>query len=65
MCEQNVLLFHEELRIRSKNILNKILLKNVQKALRWPLQYVNFQNFTKEHTPEPPKGVFVPQSVSN
>ena len=45
MYEQNAsyLLQHSEL--GSKNF-NKIWLKFVQKVLKWPLQYVNFQKFS-------------------
>ena len=38
---------------RGKN-LNKLYLKNVQKALKWPLQYVDLQKFGGEHAPGPP-----------
>ena len=29
--------------------MNKLCLKIVQKALKWPLQYTNLQNFPREH----------------
>ena len=34
--------------------MNKICLKIAQKALKWPLQYANFQKFLEEHAPVPP-----------
>ena len=44
MCEQNAsyLAMHTELGSKS---LNKICVKIIQNALKWPLQQVNFQNF--------------------
>ena len=47
MYEQNAsyLVKHSDL---GANNLNKICLRIVQKVLKWPLQYVNFQKFSGE-----------------
>ena len=44
------IIFDETLRFRGKN-LNKICVKIVQKVLKWPLQYVNFQKTSGEARP--------------
>ena len=53
MYEQNAsyLMKHSELGAKNSN---KICLKIVQKVLKWPLRYVNFQKFSGEHmSPDP------------
>ena len=46
--------------------LNIIYLKNVQKALKWPLQCVDFRKcFGGTCPPDPSRAVFVPQFASN
>ena len=52
------IIFGETLRFRGKN-LYKIYLKIVQKVLKWPLQYVNFQKiFLESMLPDPPRAFF-------
>ena len=46
---------HSDLGAKS---LNKICLKFVQKVLKWPLQYVNFQKLSGGHAPVPPRAFF-------
>ena len=38
---------------------DKLSLKNVQKALKWPLQYANFQNFSGGACPWTPLDSFL------
>ena len=45
MCEQNALYLAKHSELGSKN-LNKICVKIIQKALKQPLQHVNFQQFS-------------------
>ena len=45
MYEQNALYLVKHSELGGKN-LNKICLKIVQKVLKWPLQYVNFQKLS-------------------
>ena len=40
-------------------------LKNVQKALKWPLQCADLQKVSGGACPGPPRAVFVPQFASN
>ena len=47
MCEQNASSLVKHSKLGAKN-LNKICPKIVQKVLKWPLQYLNFQ---VEHVP--------------
>ena len=39
----------------------KLALKIVQKALKWPLQYLSFQKFSGEHVHVPSRVIFLPQ----
>ena len=43
-CEQSASYLVKHAKLGAKNM-NKLCLKIVQKALKWPLQYANFQNF--------------------
>ena len=58
MYEQNAsyLVKHSDL---GANNSNKICLKIVQKVLKWPLQYVNFQKFSKGACPRTPLEPFL------
>ena len=58
MYEQNVLYLVKHLDLGAKN-LNKICLKIVQKVLKWPLQYVNFQEFSGRACPRTPLEPFL------
>ena len=49
-------LMGKKVKIMGKKFL-EVCPKTVQNALKWPLQYVNFQKFSGEHAPGPP-GVF-------
>ena len=57
MYERNAsyLVKHSELEAKSSI---KMRLKIVQEVLKWPLQYVNFQKFSGEHAPGPPRAFF-------
>ena len=50
----NKMVMHKELASKK---LNKICLKCGQKALKWSLQHLNFQTFSRGHGPGPPEGV--------
>ena len=50
---------YEALKVRGQKY-DKLFLKIVQKALKWPLQYANFQNFSGgSMPPDPHRVVFV------
>ena len=53
MCDPNALYLVKDSESRSINS-NKICLKIIQKALKKPLQQVNFQIFSGGHAPDPP-----------
>ena len=53
MCEQNVSYLAKHSELGSKN-LNKIRLKIIEKALKEPLQRVNFQNSSGAACPQTP-----------
>ena len=53
MYEQNASYLVKHSDLGAKN-LNKICLKFVQKVLKWPLQYVNFQKFSGGAYPRTP-----------
>ena len=53
MYEQNASYLVKHSNLGAKK-LNKICLKIVQKVLKWPLEYENFQKFFGEHAPGPP-----------
>ena len=44
-------------KLGAKNF-NKVSSKSVQIALKWPLQYMNFKNFSGEHAPGPSGAIF-------
>ena len=50
MCEQNALHLAKHSELGSKN-LNKICVKIIQKAQKYPLLYANFQKFSGEACP--------------
>ena len=57
MCAQNEAYLVKHIRIRCKTY--KVWLKIVQTALKWPLQYVNFQKFSREKCPQTPLEPFL------
>ena len=54
-------------KIDTSKTLSKICLKIVQKALKWPSRYANFQkNFGRvSYAPDPPRAFFLSQFASN
>ena len=58
MCEQNASHLAKLSELGSKN-LNKICLKIIEKAVKWPLHRVNFRNFPGDHAPGPPRTFLV------
>ena len=64
MYEQNATYLVKQSDLEAKK-LNKISQKIVQKVLKWPLQYVNFQKFPVEHAPGLPRAFFILNILHN
>ena len=63
MYEQNAYLVKHS-KLGAKN-LNKICIKIVQKVLKWPLQYANFQKFSGGACPRTTLAFFILNMLQN
>ena len=50
---------------KSNTVNAKFYPKIIQKALKWPLEYVNFQKILGKHAPDPPRIFYVLQFALN